>query len=95
MHISQYPPPDMGNLCPVARIFACTQRSSVLFRRQSGDSRTKNTQQLSVSPIDGSTQISTGQFHLSCCYLPDGTTTPTERSSPNSKPVTHFTARKV
>ncbi|GBN56974.1 hypothetical protein AVEN_97460-1 [Araneus ventricosus] len=64
------------------------------LRGQSGDSRTKNTQQqLSVPLIDGSTK---NQVNSIFCYIHQMAALQLlqQRSSPNSKPMTHFIAQK-
>ncbi|GBM98548.1 hypothetical protein AVEN_2214-1 [Araneus ventricosus] len=72
-----------------------TERSPFLSRRQSGDSRTKNTQQqLSVPLIDGSTK---DQVNSIFCYIHQMAALQLlqPRISHNSKPMTHFTAQSL
>ncbi|GBO33337.1 hypothetical protein AVEN_149716-1 [Araneus ventricosus] len=98
MYISQYPPPYMGNsFCLVVRIFGSQPRGPQFYppAAQSGDSRTKNTQQqVSVPPIDSSTKY---QVNSIFCYIHQMAARQLlqQRSSPNSKPVTHFTAQSL
>ncbi|GBL87463.1 hypothetical protein AVEN_264960-1 [Araneus ventricosus] len=96
MYISQYPPPDIGNFfCLVVRIFGSEPKGPRFYpRRQSGDSRTKNTQQqLSVPLIDGSIK---NQVNSIFCYIHQMAALKLlqQRNSPNSKPMTHFIAQK-
>ncbi|GBN50215.1 Extracellular sulfatase Sulf-1 [Araneus ventricosus] len=70
-------------------------KAPFLSRRQSGDSRTKNTQQqLSVPLIDGSTKY---QVNSIFCYIHQMAARQLlqQRISPNSKPMTHFTAQSL
>ncbi|GBN52347.1 hypothetical protein AVEN_70574-1 [Araneus ventricosus] len=95
MYISQYPPPDIGNsFCLVVRIFGSEPKCPRFYPAAKVVTRTKNTQQLSVPLIDGSTK---DQVNSIFCYIHQMAALQLlqQCSSPNSKPVTHFTARKV
>ncbi|GBO20018.1 hypothetical protein AVEN_14435-1 [Araneus ventricosus] len=79
MYISQYPPPDGGNsFCLVVKIRNSGPKGPRFKSTHchSGDSRTKNTQQLlSVPLLDGSTKNHI--IHLLLHSPDDSSTTPT------------------
>ncbi|GBM29512.1 hypothetical protein AVEN_212241-1 [Araneus ventricosus] len=84
MYISQYPPPDIGDFfCLVVRIFGSEPKGPRFYPAAKVVTRGYRTRKNQVNSI--------------FCYIHQMAAPQLlqQRSSPNSKPVTHFTAQSL